>query len=80
MSNPKLLSIVVTLDDQGLLNLNDIQDQLKAKGMHIGRVMPKLGTISGTALDLAALRSIAGVESVSIDHEHKLPPSNQKIQ
>jgi hypothetical protein len=80
MSEPKLLSIVVTVDDQGLSKLNDIQDQLKANGMHIERVMPKLGTISGTALDLAVLESIDGVEKVSIDHNHKLPPSKSKIQ
>lgn len=80
MATNKTTAVIVTIADEAMEQLDTIKAALQANGLEIERVMPMLGVIAGTTSDLAPLRAIKGVESVSIDYKHTLPPSDSAIQ
>lgn len=61
--------VVVTVSDEALKNIEAVAKQLTAKGMHITRVMPLSGVITGSvaAESAAKLGSVSGVTSVEDD-------------
>lgn len=58
--------------------IRDIASDLTEAGFSVGRVLDKLGSITGTATDdaITKLRSIRGVVSVSPDRAVSIGPSD----
>ena len=75
-------SIIVTVTDEMLGNIDQVAERLAAKGMKIDQVMPITGVISGScaATKMPALEKIAGVMSVEEEASAYLPPSDSTIQ
>ena len=75
-------SIVVTVADDALGNIQKVADQLAAKGMKVSRVMPLTGVIGGFSApsNLSALQQVDGVMSVEEEAVARLPPSDSPIQ
>lgn len=74
-------SIVITVTDEALGYINDVVHQLEGQGMHIERVMPRTGVISGTTTSsIAALKQVEGVMDVQEEVVHKVPPAKSRIQ
>ena len=78
----KLQSIIVTVADEALNNINELADELAAKGMKVDRVMPLTGVISGSAPSqkLSSLKKVAGVSSVEKELSAELPPPDSSVQ
>jgi hypothetical protein len=78
----KLQSIIVTVADEALKNINELADELAAKGMKVDRVLPISGVISGSAPSqkLSSLKKVAGVSSVEKELSAELPPSDSPVQ
>jgi hypothetical protein len=59
-------SVVVTVADHALDDIDGVAKRLKAHGMSVTRVMAKTGVISGSvhAAKLSSLKGVSGVESV----------------
>jgi len=78
----KLTSIVVMVTDDKLGSINQVADQLVAKGMKVNQVLPITGVISGSApaTKMAALEKVNGVMSVEKEAVASLPPSNSVLQ
>jgi hypothetical protein len=75
-------SIIVTVTDEMLGNIDQVADHLTAKGMKIDQVMPITGVISGScaATKMHALEKVAGVMSVEEEATAHLPPSDSTLQ
>jgi hypothetical protein len=71
----KLKSIIVTVADDALDNIQQLADKLTARGMKVERVMPVTGVISGSCAPSAipVLEKEAGV--MSIEEEVKAHPT-----
>ena len=80
MVTNEITQVVVTVSDSGMNKFNFIKNELQEMGMHIEKVMPKLGVISGSTSNPAVLRSVEGVESVNVDYAHELPKPKSKVQ
>ena len=78
----KLQSIIVTVADEALKDINELADKLAAKGMKVDRVLPITGVISGSAPSqkLSSLKKVAGVSSVEKELSAELPPSDSPVQ
>ena len=78
----KLQSIIVTVADEALKNINELADELAAKGMKVDRVMPITGVISGSvpSQKLSSLKKVAGVSSVEKELSAELPPPDSPVQ
>ena len=78
----KLQSIIVTVADEALKDINELADQLAAKGMKVDRVLPITGVISGSvpSQKLSSLKKVAGVSSVEKELSAELPPSDSPVQ
>ena len=59
-------SVIVTVADDALDEIQGLADRLKGHGMTVKRVMPVTGVISGSvaASKMGALRRVSGVSSV----------------
>jgi len=79
-SGKDMTTIVVTVADQWMSRFTAVKEKLQSMGMHIEKVMPKLGVISGTTTNIKKLKSVEGVESVNVESSHSLPPSSAKLQ
>jgi hypothetical protein len=75
-------SLIVTLTDDVLDNINQVADQLAAKGMKVSRVMPITGVIAGSApsTKVSALKKVGGVQSVEEEAIAHLPPPDSPTQ
>jgi hypothetical protein len=74
-------SIVITVTDEALGHINDVVHQLERQGVHIERVMPRMGVISGTSTSsIAELKQVEGVMDVQEEVVHKMPPAKSRIQ
>jgi hypothetical protein len=78
----KSKSVIVTVTDTALKNIQAVANQLAAKGMKVGQVLPATGVISGSvpAGKAAALRAVKGVHSVEDEVQVQLPPPDSDIQ
>jgi hypothetical protein len=72
----KETSVIVTVADEGLKDIQKVADQLAQKGMTVERVMPITGVIAGTypAGKFDALEGVEGIASVEEEVIVKLPP------
>ena len=80
MSNPT--SVIITVTDAALGDIQSVADQLTAKGMKVDRVLPVTGVITGSvpAGKKAALSAVRGVNSVEDEVQVQLPPPDSEIQ
>lgn len=75
-------SIIVTVADHMLGDINQVAKNLAAKGMKINQVMPITGVIAGscTSTKMSALEQVDGVASVEEEVSATLPPSDATVQ
>ena len=75
-------SIIVTVTDEMLGNIDQVAERLSAKGMKIDQVMPITGVISGScsAARMPSLEKVAGVMSVEEEASAYLPPPDSEVQ
>lgn len=78
----KSTSIIVTITDEKLQDIEQVADELKDKGMKVDNVMPITGVISGscTSGKLSALKKVDGVMSVEKEAVAYLPPPDSPTQ
>lgn len=72
--------MVVTVDDKHLDSLPDVVEQLRDRGLQVEQVLEMLGTVTGTAADADALRTVEGVQSVSQEESYQISPPEEEIQ
>jgi len=75
-------SIIVTISDEMLGEINQVADDLAARGMDVHRVMPVTGVITG-AYDPAQVSKLARVKGVlSVENEAvaRLPRFDSSVQ
>jgi hypothetical protein len=74
--------IIVTVADDALKNIHELATKLTAKGMHVDRILPITGIISGscTSTKMGELENIDGVMSVEEEASAELPPPGQSPQ
>ena len=75
-------SVIVTVTDAALKDIDAVAKQLAAKGMKVDQVLPVTGVISGScpAGKKATLKAVKGVHSVEDEVQVQLPPSDSDIQ
>jgi hypothetical protein len=78
----KSKSIVVTVKDAALSDIQAVAEQLAAKGMKVRRVLPVTGVISGSVPvgKERALKAVQGVHSVEDEVQVQLPPPDSDVQ
>jgi hypothetical protein len=76
------VAVIVSVDDQHLDRLTEVESRLRAAGMEVERSLPSIGTISGSApaAKLHAVRAIEGVADVEEGREYQLPPPHSPVQ
>jgi hypothetical protein len=74
-------SIIVTVTDAALDNIQTIAHQLTAKGMNVDQVLPITGVISGSCPEgkEAALRAVGGVQSVEEEAQVQIPSPESDV-
>ncbi len=79
---PKSKSIIVTVDDAALPDIDSLAKRLTAKGMVVERVLAITGVITGTcaATKMSALVGLKGVASVEEDAGVQLAPPDSDVQ
>ncbi len=82
VASTTLKPVMVTVTDEKLKDIQRVADTLTAKGMKIDRVMPVVGTISGSvpAAKMSALRAVTGVMSVEEELAAELPSPDSPLQ
>jgi hypothetical protein len=62
--------------------MNEVLRDLRAAGLSVHKVMPSIGTVSGSAPGghLEQLRHIRGVASVEVSREYRVPPPGSEVQ
>jgi methylmalonyl-CoA mutase cobalamin-binding subunit len=75
-------SVVVTVTDAALKDIQSVAEKLRAKGMKVDQVLPVTGVISGSCpvSKQEALRSVKGVHSVEEDAPVQLAPPGSDVQ
>jgi hypothetical protein len=75
-------SIVVTVTDEALPDIQSVVSRLREKGMSVNQVHPITGVITGMVAPSAknVLRRVEGVNSVEEELEVKLPPPHSELQ
>lgn len=75
-------SIIVTVADHMLGDINQVAKKLAARGMKINQVMPITGVIAGSCspAKMSALEQVDGVASVEEEASATLPPSDAAVQ
>ncbi len=75
-------SLLVSVDDQHMDDLEAVVGRLRAAGMEVERTMAEVGTVTGS-IDpsrLDALRRVEGVAEVEQAREYRLPPPESPVQ
>lgn len=78
----KSKSIIVTISDEKLPDIQQVAEQLSARGMKVDNVMPITGVISGSCSSntISDLEGVDGVMSVEEEAISYLPPPDSEIQ
>lgn len=78
----KSKSVIVTVADDALNNINQLANRLGDEGMKVDRVMPVTGVIAGScdASKVADLKKVDGVMSVEEEVVAQLPPQDSSVQ
>jgi hypothetical protein len=69
-------SVIVTVSDEALTNIDQLADKLRKKGLKVERVLPITGVIAGAvaAAKVASMRKVQGVLSIEDELYSELPP------
>jgi hypothetical protein len=75
-------SVIVTVTDEALKDIEAIAKKLSDKGMKVDQVLPVTGVISGSCpvSKEGALRGVNGVHSVEDDASVQLAPPGSDVQ
>lgn len=75
-------SIIVTVTDHMLGDIEQVAQKLAAKGMKVNQVLPITGVISGSCAPakMSALEKVDGVASVEEEASATLPPAGSTVQ
>lgn len=78
----KRKSIIVTVADDALKNIDELAAKLTAKGMKVDRVLPVTGVISGSCASakMGELENVHGVTSVEEEAAAEIPPPGSLLQ
>lgn len=81
-ASEKHSSVIVTVTDAKLDNIESVATSLRARGMKVEQVLPKTGVISGSSAPskMEQLRGVEGVESVEQEAVAVLPPPGSPVQ
>ncbi len=74
--------VLVSIDDEHRSDPLAVVERLRAAGLEEDRIMPALGTVTGS-IDPArvdALRAVDGVDEVEPARDHQLPPPDADLQ
>jgi hypothetical protein len=71
MSDEQIERIIVTVDEQHLLNIQSVATALQSAGMKVDNVLPSTGIITGEVSqpEIQKLKSTPGVVDVEMDRE-----------
>jgi hypothetical protein len=74
--------ISVTIADDQLTDIHAVAGRLAAAGMHIDRVLPPVGVITGyvETSQRNAVERVPGVAAVEDETTFQLPPSDDEVQ
>lgn len=73
-------SIVITVDDEHLPQIDHVAHELRSLGMQVDEVLKTTGLICGTAdCQLAVLKKVPGVMSVEAQTSFDVPPTDSPI-
>jgi hypothetical protein len=77
-----LKSVIVTVADDALPNIQKVAAELATRGMKVSRVMPVTGVIAGSlpTARISAAGEVGGVLSVEEEAVAHLPPSDSTLQ
>lgn len=75
-------SVIVTVTDDALKDIQSVAKKLSAKGMKVDQVLPVTGVISGSCpIDKEdALRAVDGVHSLEEDASVQIAPPDSDVQ
>ncbi len=75
-------SVIVTISDEALNDIDNVAKQLKNTGMKVKQVMQATGVITGhtDSSKLADLKKVNGVMSVEEEVISNLPPPDSSLQ
>lgn len=75
-------NITVTVEDSHLAVMEEVAQQLRARGMRVERVLYSVGIITGCApdQDCSALGAVEGVGSVDEQQHFRIPPPGSDVQ
>lgn len=71
-------SIIVTVDDDAVNDMDGVVKRLTEQGMKVDRVLRATGVITGSAPSLQSLSKVHGVRSVEEEAVAKLPPRSSE--
>jgi hypothetical protein len=72
--------VLVSVDDAALGRFDAVVAALERAGLRVTRTLPRLGTVTGTAEDPAALEAVDGVAAVERGRTVRLPPPDAPVQ
>lgn len=75
-------TVIVTIRSKDLEQIDDVAQKLQAAGLVIDNVLKTLGQVTGRAApdNMASLRQVDHVESVSPQRSMGVPPPDSEIQ
>ncbi|WP_162596348.1 hypothetical protein [Methylobacterium sp. 17Sr1-1] len=75
------IGMVIMVEDENHADIKEVAKSLEAKGLHILKTIPRFRTIFGTSDigQIAAFKSVAGVEAVRPQENFQLPPMDDQI-
>lgn len=75
-------SVIITVSDEALTEIDQLADKLKKKGLKVERVLPITGVIAGAVAPdkVASIRKVQGVLSVEDELYSELPPPDAPVQ
>ncbi len=75
-------SVIVTVSDDAMNNMDNVAKQLENNGMKVKRVLQSTGVITGSCSTgkIADLQKVSGVMSVEEEIIAHLPPPDSPIQ
>ena len=76
------VKVTISIGDAHLEQIDQVVDQLKAKGLDVEQTMATLGIVTGSVDSdkLSALSKVAGVDSVQKEKTVNLPPPGSDVQ
>jgi hypothetical protein len=78
----KMKSVIVTVSDEGLNDMDNVAKQLGSSGMKLKQILQATGVITGSIASskLGDLKKINGVMSVEEEVTSNLPPPDSSLQ